>query len=299
MPVRPRSKYGGDAHSSNVSLPPLNRYTGSDRRYELFRLNKDYTLTRNRADPQPSGLSIEKTRPSLTVTFRQVQLLRSCEVTPSSIRGASWTAPCPYAKRVGYTLGGVKLASGLLARTIVGEASWSYINHSFTCFIFSVSDSSGCRIYRHLSELNPMFAKSEAGQRIAASLAHRVNGSAEGFQVAEAITSMFEDINIALTPIIGPKGVAALHRRSLQLCVTKHLPLGDSYKMLVEDMDLKKLKALLAEHSTADALFFGEEVLKIFYELLATLIGQSLAARLLLDVWEQSFSGPPAQEISR
>lgn len=133
-----------------------------------------------------------------------------------------------------------------------------------------------------------MFANSEAGQRIAASLAHRVNGSAEISQVAEAITWMFEDINTALTPIIGPRGVAALHRRSLLLCIAKHAPLGDSYKMLVVGMDLKELKALLVEQSIADALFFGEEILRTFYELLATLIGQSLAARLLLDVWEQS-----------
>ncbi|RMO88510.1 hypothetical protein ALQ33_04411 [Pseudomonas syringae pv. philadelphi] len=144
-----------------------------------------------------------------------------------------------------------------------------------------------------------MFAKSETGQQIAASLAHRVNGSAEVSQVGEAIISMFEDISTSLTPIIGPRGVAALHRRSLLLCITKHAPLGDSYKTLVVGMDLKELKALLAEQSTADALFFGEEILRTFYELLATLIGQSLAARLLLDVWEQSFSGPPAQDISR
>ena len=144
-----------------------------------------------------------------------------------------------------------------------------------------------------------MFAESEAGQRIAACLAHRVNGRADVFQVAEAITSMFEDIDTALTPIIGPKGVAALHRRSLYLCITQHPTLGDSYRMLVVGMDHKELKALLAEQSRADALFFSEEILKTFYELLATLIGPSLAARLLLDVWEQSISGPPAQDISR
>jgi hypothetical protein len=144
-----------------------------------------------------------------------------------------------------------------------------------------------------------MFAESEAGQRIAACVAHRVNGSADVSQVAEAMTSMFEDINNALTPIIGPKGVAALHRRSLHLCITKHPPLGDHYTMLVVGMDLKQLKALLAEQSRADALFFSEEMLKTFYELLASLIGQPLAARLLLDVWEQSSSGPPAQDTSR
>lgn len=144
-----------------------------------------------------------------------------------------------------------------------------------------------------------MFTESEEGQRIAACLARRVNGSAEVSQVAEAITSMFEDINTSLTPIIGPKGVAALHRRSLHLYLSKHPLPGDNYQMLVVGMDIQELRALLAEESIADALFFGQEVLNTFYALLATLIGPPLAARLLLDVWEHSFSGPPAQDTSR
>ncbi|QKF53068.1 hypothetical protein FX982_04060 [Pseudomonas graminis] len=144
-----------------------------------------------------------------------------------------------------------------------------------------------------------MFAESEAGQRIAACLTHRVNGSEEVSEVAEAIVSMFEEIETSLTPIIGPKGVAALHRRSLHLYLSKHPLRGDNYGMLVVGMDIQALKALLAEESIPDALLFGQEVLNTYYALLATLIGSSLAARLLLDVWEHSFSGPPAQDTSQ
>lgn len=142
-----------------------------------------------------------------------------------------------------------------------------------------------------------MFADLEAGQRISACLAHRGNGSAEVAHVAEAITSLFKDTYTALTPIIGPKGVAALHRRSFHLCISKHAPLGDSYMMLVVGMDLKELEALLAEQSTAAALFFSEEILKTFYGLLAGLIGQSLAERLLLDVWEDYWIGRPMRLV--
>lgn len=138
-----------------------------------------------------------------------------------------------------------------------------------------------------------MFADSEAGQRISACLAHRGNGSTEVSQVADAMTSMFEDTYTALTPIIGRKGVAALHRRSLHLCISKHPLLGDGYKMLVVGMDLQAFKALLAQHSKADALLFSEENLKTFYELLAALVGPPLAQRLLLDVWEHAGSGRP------
>lgn len=144
-----------------------------------------------------------------------------------------------------------------------------------------------------------MFAESEASQRIAAALAHRVEGIADVSQVAEAITLMFEATNGALTPIIGPKGVAALHRRSLLLCTSMHPQFAEIFTSLMAAMDLQELKSLLIQQNKADAVFFSEELLKIFYELLATLIGRSLAARLLLDVWENSFSGLPPQDTSR
>ena len=46
----------------------------------------------------------------------------------------------------------------------------------------------------------------------------------------------------------------------------------------------------------AEALFFGEVMLTTFYELLTTLIGPSLTARLLSGVWEPFLSDPPSQE---
>jgi len=129
-------------------------------------------------------------------------------------------------------------------------------------------------------------------------LAQRTAHSAESSQVADAITSMFEDINRTLIPIIGPKGVAALHRRSLFLCTSAYPQFADTYKTLIVAMDLGELKSLLAEQNKGDALFFCEALLKTFYELLATLIGRSLAARLLLDVWGRPLSGTPVQENS-
>lgn len=144
-----------------------------------------------------------------------------------------------------------------------------------------------------------MFAESEAGERIAAALAQRVEGIADISQVADAITLMFDDINTALTPVIGPKGVAALHRRSFFLCTSMHPQLAETYKTLVVAMDLVELRSLLITQNKADAVFFCGELLKTFYELMATLIGRSLATRLLLDVWGYSLSGLPPQDTSR
>lgn len=143
-----------------------------------------------------------------------------------------------------------------------------------------------------------MFAESEEGLRIVASLARRTNGSTDIEWVADAIVSMFRDMDIALVPIIGMRGVAALHRRSLFLCTSSHPQFAGTYDRLVVAMDLAEFKSVLVEQKQADAIFFGEVLLKTTYELLATLIGPSLSTRLLYEVWDNSLSAPTAQGTS-
>jgi hypothetical protein len=143
-----------------------------------------------------------------------------------------------------------------------------------------------------------MSMESEEGRQIVASLAHRVGNTADIAQIADGIVTTLQDINATLIPIIGPKGVAALYRRSLYLCTSLHPRLAGTYESLVIAMDLMELKSLLVQQNQADAIFFGEELLTAFYELLATLIGPSLTARLLRAVWENSLSDTSAQDIS-
>ncbi|WP_426139151.1 hypothetical protein [Pseudomonas sp. DWP3-1-2] len=143
-----------------------------------------------------------------------------------------------------------------------------------------------------------MSTESEEGRRIVASLARRVDGAANATQVADAIIAMLQEISGVLVPILGPKGVAALYRRSLYLSTSLHPLLASTFESLAGGMNLMELKSLLIQLKQADALFFGEEFLKAFHELLATLIGPSLSARLLRDVWDNSLSAPPAQETS-
>ena len=139
---------------------------------------------------------------------------------------------------------------------------------------------------------------SEESRQIVASLAHRVGPDADIARVAQAIVSTLQDMDAALTPIIGPQGVAALYRRSLQLCTCAHPRLAGTYDRVQAALDLAALKSVLVEQSEADALFFGEVMLITFYELLTTLIGPSLTARLLRGVWEPSLSDTPSQENS-
>jgi hypothetical protein len=143
-----------------------------------------------------------------------------------------------------------------------------------------------------------MSTLSEESRQIVASLAYRVGPNADIARVAQAIVSTLQDMDAALTPIIGHQGVAALYRRSLHLCVSTHPRLADTYDSVQAALDLNALRSVLVEQSEADALFFGEVLLTTFYELLTTLIGPSLTARLLRDVWEPSLSDTPSQENS-
>ncbi|KAA8712117.1 hypothetical protein F4W70_11935 [Pseudomonas cannabina] len=107
---------------------------------------------------------------------------------------------------------------------------------------------------------------------------------------------MLQDVDAALTPIIGHQGVVALYRRSFHLCVAAHPRLANTYVNVHAAMDPVALTSALVEQNEADALFFGETLLTTLYELLTTLIGPSLTARLLRSVWEPSLSDTPLQE---
>lgn len=143
-----------------------------------------------------------------------------------------------------------------------------------------------------------MSTESEEGRRIVASLALRVKHVADIDRVADVIITMLRDTDASLVPIIGPKGVAALYRRSLHLSTSLHPCLLDTYIPLADPLDLIDLKAILIQQNRNDAIFFGEELLKALYELLATLIGSSLSRRLVLDVWDNDLSAPLSQETS-
>jgi hypothetical protein len=143
-----------------------------------------------------------------------------------------------------------------------------------------------------------MSTPTDESREIVASLRRRIGPNADTTAVAQAIISILEDIGASLTPIVGHQGVAALYRRSLHLCLSNHPHLASTYHVVQASLDLTALKAVLVEQSEAEALFFGEVLLTTFHELLTTLIGSSLTARLLRGVWAPSSSETPEQEKS-
>lgn len=134
--------------------------------------------------------------------------------------------------------------------------------------------------------------------RMAASLASRINGRTDAAQIADEIVIMFEEINDVLSPIIGRRGVDALYKRSLHLAVPAYPWLADARDGIQEFMDPAKLKSTLCAQSPASAAAGGGVVLQTFHDLLASLVGPSLTERLLHPVWNKSSGIPPAQDLS-
>lgn len=138
---------------------------------------------------------------------------------------------------------------------------------------------------------------SRESSRFTAPLAQRLAKDADAGQIADAICAMWSDIESALQPVLGPRGVAALFERSLYLVAARYpwlAPLkaawGDAGELMTE------LKAALSAQQPGVAAQAGTEIFTTFRELLTTLIGDRLSERLLQAAWSPPTSAPPAQD---
>ncbi len=138
--------------------------------------------------------------------------------------------------------------------------------------------------------------ESQTSSRILATLAVRTrNGTGEG-GTAPSVVALCAEIGAALTPIIGPRGVAALYKRSLFLTGQSHPELLGLQENVQSEMDLSPLMTALKPLSDAEATIIGGALLIAFYELISSLVGPSLTERLLRSLWDRPSSDPPASE---
>jgi hypothetical protein len=107
-----------------------------------------------------------------------------------------------------------------------------------------------------------------------------MDASAE--QVADAIATIWLEIDHALNPIVGHRGVAALYNRSLKLAAPAHPWLTTVHHDVLAAVDLPVLKATLSQQTAAEGAAGGLALLHAFHALLASLVGASLTERLLL-----------------
>ena len=125
-----------------------------------------------------------------------------------------------------------------------------------------------------------------------------VSANADAASVADAFETTWTEIDAALSPIVGKRGVAALYARTLLLCGP-----GRPWRHLTHDglqpVDLTALKAVLSQQSAADADEGCRAFLKTFRELLTSLVGAQLTERLLHAAWAPpSLRGPAPQDTA-
>jgi hypothetical protein len=117
-------------------------------------------------------------------------------------------------------------------------------------------------------------------------------------QIAAETASIWRDIDVVLTPILGQRGSAGLFKRSIQLASAHHPWLGSTAEAIGISIDTTELCAQLAQRDQAEAAAAATELLRVFHDLLATLVGASLTDQLLRPVRAFSSSGPPAVDTS-
>ena len=143
-----------------------------------------------------------------------------------------------------------------------------------------------------------MSTKSQEGRQSAAPLARRVGAAADAAQIAAAVFAIWAEVDDALTPILGQRGVAALYQRSLHLAAAAHPWLSAPDEGDPPAVGPAALKSALARQSSGAAAAAGSAFLQTFEELLTSLVGHSLTERLLRSVWAASPSSPPAQDTT-
>lgn len=138
--------------------------------------------------------------------------------------------------------------------------------------------------------------KSERSSISAEILARKVAQGEDASSIAEAVTLAWQQADAVLTPLIGHRGVAALYQRSVHLTAASYAWLAVCHQGIQSEMQLDLLRQTLILHSSADAAIASTVLLSTFHDLLASLIGPSLTARLLQSVWIISSCGASVQD---
>jgi hypothetical protein len=135
--------------------------------------------------------------------------------------------------------------------------------------------------------------------RIQPTFARLTAKGAQPEQVAEAAVSAWRDIDAALSPVVGKRGVAALYARSLHLTCASHPCLAGVQDSALSIVEFDSLHAALSRQTASNAAAASAALLQTFTELLTKLIGASLTERLLRPVWHNPSSGDAAQDTSK
>lgn len=139
-------------------------------------------------------------------------------------------------------------------------------------------------------------------RQAASPLANRIGDDATPDQIAAAFGAVWLELDAILSPIIGPRGVAALGQRSLHLASEAYPWLAAGRPGGQAPFDPVLLAPLLADRSRSEAMAATSTFLHTFHETLSRLIGASLCERLLQSVWDATkatpLKSPPSQDTT-
>ena len=133
---------------------------------------------------------------------------------------------------------------------------------------------------------------------LAIPLSLRVAPDPDATQIADALAATLRELEAALVPIVGQRGVAALYTRSLFVTGRVHLWLSPAADASRAATDFATLRGVIAAQPPAGAAAGASAVLQTLHDLLAALIGPALTEQLLGAVWANTFSGPAAQDLA-
>jgi len=146
-------------------------------------------------------------------------------------------------------------------------------------------------------DLRHMPLDSQHGARWPEPLASRLGADAGTDEVAGAFMAVWHEIDAAMSPIIGQRGVAALFHRSLKLVSAAHTWLSAGRGSALDAVDPAALEAMLLLQTAAEAAEGGAALFQSFHDLLSSLVGAALTNRLLHSVWTSSAGDTPAQDL--
>ena len=146
-------------------------------------------------------------------------------------------------------------------------------------------------------ERNSIGLKMQTGEhRILKCFVSRAGDGTDVERIADSAVVAWRAIDTALSPIIGPLGIATLYGRSVYLTRVVHPCLADVHESLMTPNDYAVLRAVLIHQTSEVAWAASAALLQTFCDQLGTLIGESLTERLLRATWESPSSGPAVQD---
>lgn len=139
-----------------------------------------------------------------------------------------------------------------------------------------------------------MAADRPDGRQGARALADLFDPSGGAAQIAVTMAALWRDVDDALHPVIGQRGVAALYDRSLHQTARQHPWLLTGHDGMQAQINVAALQASTALQDPAAAAAGAVALCTAFHNLLTSLVGPTLTERMLQDVWQPPTSSMPA-----